>query len=672
MRHRQIGLLAFAMLPMAALVAVYLSADYSQTIKTAKDGVFSAAKLAAATESRIFDETRSLLGTLALGPAVTPRGGEACSAFLRQANNANPLYNTIGVVDAEGTINCHTSLKTRQGLTDLDLVERMKMPGAPKFLVGNFVIGRVSGKPTVILARSFPSEDGGFTGAVFASLSLDRLTHEVERVSDGGSRSVMLIEPGTDRVILHYPPLRGVPFGTAFPGDPLMVAMHAAGNSGTAEVRGIDGAERVYGFAPVPSAGNIVLAVGEDRETLIAPVRDRLSLSILGFLTFLLAAASAVWWLSDRTQLRPMQRLMEMAGRIGIGKADVTTNLESWQAPELRNLEHVLGLMAVRLSNGRKAEAIVAESEARFRLLAENTADLITCSDSDGRRVYVSPASRDLLGYEPADLVGKQPRDLAHPDDVPTVDIMMAEVAAGRPASGVQYRVAHRNGGYRWAEVAAKPLDDGAGTVFVMRDITSRKMMENELAEANRQLELLASTDGLTGLANRRALDKQLELEFARATRGRTDLSFLLIDVDSFKAFNDTYGHQAGDDCLRQLAAALKGSLRRPGDLTARYGGEELAAILPATNAYGAFERAEVVRRAVHDLAIPHSGSSHGVVTISVGVATLDGGADLIDVAGLIHTADTALYQAKAKGRNKVVAGTAALSFSTEARSKIN
>ncbi|RZI61378.1 MAG: PAS domain S-box protein, partial [Zymomonas sp.] len=427
------------MLPLAALVALYLSADYGQTIKTAKDGVFSAAKLAAATESRIFDETRSLLGTLALGPIVTSEGGKACSDFIADVSKANPLYNTIGVVDAEGTINCHNSLRTRQGLTDVDLVKRMKAPGAQNFQVGNFVIGRVSGKPTVILAHSFPSADGGFTGAVFASLSLDRLTHEVERVSDGGSRSVMLVEPGTDRVLVHFPPLPGIPFGTAFPGNSLMAAMHSAQNNGTTEVRGIDGIDRVYGFAPLPSAGNIVLAVGEDRGTLIAPVRDRLILSILGFLTFLLAAASAVWWLSDRTQLRPMQRLMDMAGRIGLGKADVTTDLEPWQAPEFRNLGGVLELMAVRLSDGRKAEAIVAESEARFRLLAENTADMITCSDDGGRRVYVSPACRDLLGYEPVDLMGKQPRELAHPDDVSIVDNMMAEVMAARPASGVQY-----------------------------------------------------------------------------------------------------------------------------------------------------------------------------------------------------------------------------------------
>ncbi|NDV87830.1 diguanylate cyclase [Aurantimonas aggregata] len=161
--------------------------------------------------------------------------------------------------------------------------------------------------------------------------------------------------------------------------------------------------------------------------------------------------------------------------------------------------------------------------------------------------------------------------------------------------------------------------------------------------------------------SHRRALDEQLDSEFPRAVRAKTDLSFLLIDVDSFKSFNDTYGHPAGDECLRRIGGALEGNLRRPGDFTARYGGEELAAVMPATSAAGAFERAEAVRQAVRELAIPHSGSSHGVVTISAGVATLTAGAgaELRDLAGLIQSADVALYQAKANGRDTVVAAAA-------------
>jgi diguanylate cyclase (GGDEF)-like protein/PAS domain S-box-containing protein len=437
-----------------------------------------------------------------------------------------------------------------------------------------------------------------------------------------------------------------------------MTAVRASREGGTAEVRGIDGVDRVYGFAPLPGAGNIVLAVGERRSAVMAPVRQRLLLSSAGLLTFLLVATSLVWWASERTQLRPLRQLMDAAGRIGEGNFGAPASLETWQAPQMRQFGRILESVAAKLADGRRAEAVVAASEARFRVLAENTADIITCSDADGRRVYVSPACRAILGFAPEELIGMRPRDIAHPADVTVVDAMMDEVQAGRPVTGVRYRVRHRDGGFRWVEIAGKPLDDRAGTVFVMRDITSRILMETELAEANLRLERLASTDGLTGLANRRALDKQFDIEFARAVREKSELSFVLIDVDNFKAYNDTYGHPAGDECLRQISLALQGSLRRPGDFTARYGGEELAAVMPATNAYGALERAEVVRRAVRDLAIPHSGSNHGVVTISVGVSTLRAGtgAELQDVAGLISAADRALYAAKDEGRDQVVA----------------
>jgi diguanylate cyclase (GGDEF)-like protein/PAS domain S-box-containing protein len=658
MRNRLVTLLAFAMLPLAATVTLYLWVDHRQTIDTARNSVYAAANLAASTETRIFDETRALLETLALTPTITPAGGDACSSFVARVKNANPIYNTVGVVDANGTITCHNSLRARQNLSDATLVDKLKASGGPNFLIGNFVIGRVSGKPTVIVASKFPPVGGKFSGAVFASLNLDRMTRDVEIFSDTGMRSVILLEPASKRVIIHYPPLPGVPFGTPFPNAPLIKAINGSTGGGTAKVRGIDGVERIYGFASLPSAGNIVLAVGEDWEAMVAPVRYRLFLSAAGLLTLLLAAASFVWWLSERTQLRPIRKLMAAATQIGAGNFDATAGLEAWQAPEFRKLGRILESMAVKLADGRKAEAIVAANESRFRVLAENSADLITCSDGNGRRIYVSPACRDILGYEPEELIGLAPRDLAHPDDVGIVDAMMSEVQAGRAVSGVRYRVAHRGGGYRWAEIAGKPLAERAGTVFVMRDFTSRKLIENQLAEANIQLERLASTDGLTGLANRRALDKQLETEFARAMRGKADLSFLLIDVDHFKAFNDHYGHQAGDDCLRRLASTLQGCLRRPGDVTARYGGEELAAILPATGAAGAIERAEVVCRAVRELAIPHPGSSHGIVTISVGVATLTAKAEWPDVAALVKAADKALYVAKAGGRDKVVAST--------------
>jgi len=169
------------------------------------------------------------------------------------------------------------------------------------------------------------------------------------------------------------------------------------------------------------------------------------------------------------------------------------------------------------------------------------------------------------------------------------------------------------------------------------------------------ELKRISSTDGLTGLHNRRHFDETLDHELKRARREKQPLSLLLLDVDHFKQFNDHYGHPAGDVCLQQVASALKATVVRPGDLAARYGGEEFVAILPSTDAAGALKVAEAVRCAISDLGIEHGFSSAGnVVTVSVGAATVIPD-EKSHAETLIGAADQALYQAKESGRNRVM-----------------
>lgn len=192
-------------------------------------------------------------------------------------------------------------------------------------------------------------------------------------------------------------------------------------------------------------------------------------------------------------------------------------------------------------------------------------------------------------------------------------------------------------------------------------DIRRRTLAEASLVTAredllrvNQKLEALAAQDQLTGLANRRAFDATLQAESRRACRLGTQLSLLLIDIDFFKGFNDTYGHVEGDACLQAVSKCLLQYARRPGDLVARYGGEELAIILPNTNLQGALVVAEMVRARVDALAIAHCASSFGHVTVSVGAACAQGPHTPGGERHLIEAADGALYRAKAAGRNRV------------------
>jgi len=200
----------------------------------------------------------------------------------------------------------------------------------------------------------------------------------------------------------------------------------------------------------------------------------------------------------------------------------------------------------------------------------------------------------------------------------------------------------------------------------LVRQIVIRDHLEHELVQArellqehNRALTVLADHDSLTGIANRRRFEEALELEFARAARSGAPLSLLMLDVDYFKRYNDTYGHVAGDACLRQLAQTLKDNLVRPADLAARYGGEEFVALLPDTDPAGARMVAERIREAVMALAIPHAGNGAAVVTISAGVYTGSAQAGMAadSATVLVERADVLLYQAKQSGRNQVCGG---------------
>ncbi len=194
--------------------------------------------------------------------------------------------------------------------------------------------------------------------------------------------------------------------------------------------------------------------------------------------------------------------------------------------------------------------------------------------------------------------------------------------------------------------------------MLARREISIQKLVNEktkELKEANNKLSTLSRTDPLTGVANRRIMDEFLDREWSRAIRNKLSISFILIDIDYFKNYNDNYGHPSGDECLKKVASKINSLVNRPGDLMVRYGGEEFALILSETK--NADEVANNCRKSVEDLQIPHNFSDvENCVTISVGVCTVIPDAT-IDSSLIISTADKALYKAKENGRNKVEKG---------------
>lgn len=205
--------------------------------------------------------------------------------------------------------------------------------------------------------------------------------------------------------------------------------------------------------------------------------------------------------------------------------------------------------------------------------------------------------------------------------------------------------------------VTVTPFRDGEQRycMIEIRDVSGAMEREKRLLDHAESLRARSYVDGLTGIANRRYFDVALDRELRRAQRAKSELSLLLIDIDSFKAYNDHFGHQQGDACLSTVAQALAAKLKRPADVAARYGGEEFAAILPDTSLEQATLHANAIREHVAGLALPHAPAAHWpMVTLSIGVASFDR-ERLHEVPALIEAADRALYAAKRGGRNRVM-----------------
>jgi diguanylate cyclase (GGDEF)-like protein/PAS domain S-box-containing protein len=328
--------------------------------------------------------------------------------------------------------------------------------------------------------------------------------------------------------------------------------------------------------------------------------------------------------------------------------------LAPWRATLWSRLALTAGLIVLVGFLGLRLSAQIRERERverSYRLLAENSTDVIMRIGPDSKRVYVSPSIRDLTGHEPEELLNGPHGELIHPDDRAMWAASLGHANAG--IAHLTHRMARKDGSYVWVETTRRQLPDG-GLISSTRDVSARKEAEDRLAETNRQLEVLARHDGLTGLANRRQFDEALEAEFRRAIREKTSLSLIMIDVDHFKAFNDRYGHPSGDRCLRKIALALMGTPNRPADIAARYGGEEFVLLLPNTSEAGALVVAERARSGVRSLEIEHPETPEKIVTISLGVAWLVPGDGRNEAGDLVKAADRALYASKTRGRDMV------------------
>lgn len=281
----------------------------------------------------------------------------------------------------------------------------------------------------------------------------------------------------------------------------------------------------------------------------------------------------------------------------------------------------------------------------------------------DGNLAMANSESAWMLGYESSDHLVQAVTDFAGQvfyDEKAAEEFMFILMEAER-ITRFRCRLKRKSGTFIWALCYAMLTVDPSGRADGFNgyaiDISDTIRAETGLQNANEELMRLSVMDGLTQIANRRQFDTHLNMEWKRQMESETPLSVLLCDIDHFKLFNDTYGHQAGDDCLKQVAQTIDACARETRGLAARYGGEEFGIILPGTGPAQAAAVAEKIRIRILALAIKHEQSdTHDHVTLSIGSSTVVPKKDASDM-GLLAMADAALYRAKEKGRNQVITG---------------
>jgi diguanylate cyclase (GGDEF)-like protein/PAS domain S-box-containing protein len=303
------------------------------------------------------------------------------------------------------------------------------------------------------------------------------------------------------------------------------------------------------------------------------------------------------------------------------------------------------------LASNTIAMAALRESESRFRGAFDESAIGMALVGIDGRWLKVNAALCRIVGHAQEELLAHTFRSITHPDDVAAQELHLARILNGElDSTAFERRYLHRAGRTIWVAVTLSAVRSSQGralyVVAQVQDITARKAAEDELHRH-------ATRDGLTGLINRREMDRLLAEELSRSRRHGHPLSLLLVDADKFKQVNDSFGHQAGDFVLQQLATVIGLSVRAF-DSVARYGGEELAVILPETSAEEALVVAERIRATVaaHPFSFSMDRHAPTTVTVSVGVAGTSAN-DAITPEQLLAAADRALYAAKRAGRNR-------------------
>lgn len=589
-----------------------------------------------------FEERKAGIRFLSELPSVKNLDLSKMKDVLEIFDTNNPEFNGIVYVNENGITEIDTTGPIGIDISDRNYFKEAKNGNS---FITDILVGRESHTQVIIFSHPVFDNNNRFNGLVFGSVPLQTITNVMDQFQDGKretylvNRNGMLISESRQGKIGEF--INSEIYREALTGDKL-TKFYKTHNG-----------EKVLGdYRWVHNDQWLIIGEIAEKKIYESFYQMAMMFSIV-ILTLTLLGYLVIIRMADQVSA-PLHKVLVGTRKLGEGhfKYRLKKNQFKQDAIEFQelcdNFNHMSRLIEKYIDS-------MVESEGRFRMIAENSSDMITIHDTLGNYLYVSPAGKEILQYEDEEVIGRDAYSFIHPDDRDMIT-KNHQILLDRGSVVSTYRIRRKDGEYLWIEASLKCLQvkntEDPKLIAIARNITDRKIAEHNLKEDNRILHELSTKDALTGIWNRRTFDERIEIEWNNALRNSTSLSIIMLDIDYFKSYNDIFGHQEGDDCLKEVASVIKETLKRSRDIIFRYGGEEFIVILPHTDREGAERVAENIRKAVIHLKIPHSGSEvNKYVTTSLGINTVVPTVNHT-IKEFIEGADKALYRAKKAGRN--------------------
>ena len=651
LRSRLLLLVVLALLPPIGLTIYGAMRERQHAIAAAESDLQRLTGLAAASEAKSIEGARQFLTALSDVPDLLQEPAK-CSALLQTMLKKNLGYINLGVAELNGDLRC-SAVTANNAVNMSDRSNFKKTIATGKFATGDYVFGRVVRKHAINTSYPIFDIDGRIVAVVFASLDLNLLDQFVADI-DFPTNAVMITADANGTIISRRPdPQQWIGTRAA----PALLDVMTKVGFGTAEITGPDGIPRLHAFAPVggPDVSNFTVSIGIPTAEIVAAANNGQSTELLALMVTAALALLTAWFVANVTIIDRLHAVVDAARRIAAGDLSTRTGVR-YGREEISELARAFDQMAEALQHNAAAHEqaqtrLFAEKE-RAEVTLKSIGDAVITTDPAGYIDYLNPVAEALTGWRNDEAHGKVLADVFNVINgttrEPIPSLVSKAIELGRvDGVGRDSVLISRDGSEHAIEDSAAPIrarDQGViGTVVVFHDVSQSRNLA-------RQLSHQASHDPLTGLVNRREFERRLQLLLDNSANQPRQHALLFMDLDRFKVVNDTCGHNAGDELLRQITSLLQ-PLLRDSDTFARVGGDEFAVLLENCTPMSAARIADKLCKTVCEFRFAWLDQ---IFPIGVSIGLVNFNNEELGLADLLTAADGACYQAKDEGRNRV------------------